>query len=242
MTKQTDTMSGDWPSHMKWSSPGHSISLFCHEMVKPQTWHQCVLSWNDQSPDIVSVGFGMKWSSPRHSICLFCHEMGLDHFMPNPTDTMSGDWSFHDKTHWCHVWSLTISWQNRLILCLGIDHFMTKHTDTMSGAVLSWNGQAPDIVSVCFVMKLSIPRHSISLCCHEMVKPHAWFQCALSWNGQAPCMVSVCFSWQNKLILCLRIDHFMTKHTDTMSGLDHFMTKQTDTMSEDWPFHDKTHR
>jgi hypothetical protein len=23
--------------------------------------------------------------------------------------------------------------------------------------------------------------------------------------------------------------------------IDHFMTKQTDTMSEDWPFHDKTH-
>jgi hypothetical protein len=97
MTKQIDTMSGAWPFHaesnwyyiwgltISWqkrliltylmSGPRHGINLFCHEMVKLQTWHQCVLAWNDQSPDMVSVGFGMKWSSPRHSICLFCHEM-----------------------------------------------------------------------------------------------------------------------------------------------------------------------
>ena len=47
---------------------------------------------------------------------------------------MSGVWSFHDKTHWYYVSGLTISWQNRLIVCLWFDHFMTKHTDTMSKA------------------------------------------------------------------------------------------------------------
>jgi hypothetical protein len=82
MTKHTDTMSVDVPFHlvlvcyvMKWSSPRHSISLFCHEMVQVQTWYQCVLSLNDQAPDIVSVCFVMKWLRPRHSISLFCHEM-----------------------------------------------------------------------------------------------------------------------------------------------------------------------
>ena len=34
-------------------------------------------------------------------------------------------------------------------------------------------------------------------------------------------------SLQNTLILCLGLDHFMTNHTDTMSGA--------------WPFHVKTH-
>jgi hypothetical protein len=127
---------------------------------------------------------------------------------------MSEAWPFHDKTDWYYVWGLTISWQNRLILCLGIEHFMTKPTHTMSEdwpfhditkSVLSWNGQASDIVSFCYVMKWSIPRHSVNLLCHEMVKPQ---------------------TWQNRLILCL--------------GLDHFMTKQPDTMSGAWPFHDKT--
>jgi hypothetical protein len=161
MTKHTDTMSGAWP-------------------LKPQTYYQCVLSWNSQSPDIVpsvlswngqapcmvSVGFVMKWSSPMHSISLLCNEMAkshawyqcvltiswqnrlmpcmeLDHFMTKQTDTMSGDWPFHEITKWYYAWSLTISWQNWLILCLRLDHFMTKQTDTKS----------PDIVSVCFVMK-----------------------------------------------------------------------------------------
>ena len=79
--------------------------------------------------------------------------LGLDHFMTKQTDTisefwpfpdkidlhyiwawMSGAWPFHDKTDWHYIWGSTISWQNRLTLCLGIDHFMTKQTDTMSGA------------------------------------------------------------------------------------------------------------
>jgi hypothetical protein len=160
------------------------------------------MSWNGQAPDIVSVCFVMKWSSPKNSIS-------------------------HDKTDWYYVWGLTISWQNRMILCLGIDHFMTTQTDTMSGA---WP-----------FLKWSIPRHSISLFCHEMVKTHAWYRCVLSWNNQALWMVSVCFvfhdkthwyhawdltiSWQNTLIPCMGLDHFMTKHTDTMHGT--------------WPFHDK---
>jgi hypothetical protein len=199
--------------------------------VKPQIQYQSVLSWNGQAPDIVSVCFVMKWSSPRHSIS-----------------------HFHDKTDRYYVCGLTISWQIRLILCLGLDHFTTKQTDTISGVkpqiqyqcVLSWNGQDPDIESVCFVMKWSNPRHNISLFCHEMVKPQIQFQSVLSWNGQAPDIVSVCLiiSWQNKLILCLGFHHYMTKHMDTISGLnifmtnrsilclwfDHFMTNQTDTM------------
>ena len=50
--------------------------------------------------------------------------------------------------------------------------------------------------------------------------------------------------WQSRLILCLGLDHFMAKHTDTMPRLHHFMTKHTDTIlvciSQVWPFHDKT--
>jgi hypothetical protein len=135
------------------------------------------------------------------------------HFITKQTDTMSGAWPFHDITDSHYVWGLTISWHNRQILCLGLDHFMTQSVLSWNGqapdivsSCLSWNGQASDIVSFCYVMKWSIPRHSVSLLCHEMVKPP--------------------ISWHNRLILCLRFDHFMTKQTDTMSGA--------------WPFHDKT--
>jgi hypothetical protein len=35
-------------------------------------------------------------------------------------------------------------------------------------------------VSVCFEMKWPSPMHGISVFCHEMVKPHAWYQYVLS--------------------------------------------------------------
>jgi hypothetical protein len=141
---------------MKWSSPRHSISLFCHEMVKPQIQYQSVLSWNGQAPEIVYV-LGLTISRQNRLILY----LGLDHFMTKHTDTMSGSWPFHDKTDRYYIWGLTISWQHRLILYLRLDHFMTKQTDTMSGA---WP-------SVYFVMKYSNLRHIISLFWHEMVKP-----------------------------------------------------------------------
>jgi hypothetical protein len=94
--------------------------------------------------------------------------LGLDHFMTKHTDTISGAWPFDDKTHWYYLWGLTISWQNTLIVFNGLDHFMTNK---LILSLLSWNGHAPDIESVCFVMKWSSPRHSISVFCHEMVKP-----------------------------------------------------------------------
>ena len=72
-------------------------------------------------------GLTISWQN-RLILCL-----GFHHFMTKHTDTISGDWPFHEKTDWYYVWGLTISWQKKLILCLGIDHFMTKHTDTMSG-------------------------------------------------------------------------------------------------------------
>jgi hypothetical protein len=151
------------------------------------------MSWNGQISDIVSVCFVMKCSSPRHSISLCCQQ----------TDTMSEIGSFHDITDWYYVWGLTISWQNSLILFLGLDHFMPKQTDTMSemwifhdktdwyysgawsfhdktdwyyvwGLTILWqNGQAPDIVSVCVVMKCSSPRYSISLFRHEIFTSQA---------------------------------------------------------------------
>jgi hypothetical protein len=46
-------------------------------------------------------------------------------------------------------------------------------------------------------------------------------------------------SWQNTLILCLGIHHFMTKQSDTMSGTWLFHYKTDGTMSGDWLFHDK---
>jgi hypothetical protein len=189
-------MSGDWPFHeknrlilfwgltiswqnrvcvvMKCSSPRHSISLFCHEIFKSQTYYQSVLAWNGQAPDI-----------------------------------------------WYYVWGSTISWQHRLILCLRLDHFMTKPTDTISEAspfhdktdsVLSWNGQAPEKVSVCVVMKCSSPRHSICLFCNEMVKTRIEYQSVLSdktdWYRYYVWGLTI--SWQNRLMLCLELDHFMT--------------------------------
>ena len=96
-------------------------------------------------------------------------------------DTMSEAWPFHDKTHWYYVWGLTISWQNRLILYLGLDHFMTKQTDTMSGARSFHN---------------------------KTDKYYVW---------------GLTISCQNQLILFVGLDHFMTTHTDNMSGA--------------WPFH-----
>jgi hypothetical protein len=110
-----------WGLTISWSNtlrPRYSIRSFCHEMVKPQTWYLFVLSWNGQSPDIVTRRFIMKWSNLRHSVSVFGHEM-----VP-----------FHDKTNRYHVWGLTISWQKERMLYLGLDHLMTKQTDTMSGA------------------------------------------------------------------------------------------------------------
>jgi hypothetical protein len=46
-------------------------------------------------------------------------------------------------------------------------------------------------------------------------------------------------SWQNRLVLGLGFDDFMTKHTDTMSRAWPFHDKQTDAISGAWPFHDK---
>ena len=105
---------------------------------------------------------------------------------------MSGDWPFHDITDWYYVWGLTISWQNRLILCLRLDHFMTKQTDTMSEV---W------------------PFHDNT----------DWYYI---WGLTISYVWGLTISWHNRMILCLRLDHFMTKQTDTMSGA--------------WPFHDKT--
>jgi hypothetical protein len=145
---------------MKWSSPRHSISLFCHEMVEPQTYNQSVLSWNGQAPDIVSVCFVMKWSSPRHSISLFCHEI------VKPQTYYQSVLSWNGQ-----AWGLTISWQNRLILCLRLHHFMTKQTDTISGASSFHDKTDWYYIWGLTIMKRSSLRHSISLLCHEMVNP-----------------------------------------------------------------------
>jgi hypothetical protein len=158
------------------------------------------MSWNCQAPDIVSVCYVMKWSIPRYSVNLLCHEMvRLDHFMTKQTDTMSGAWPFHDITDSHYVWGLTISWHNRMILCLSLDLFMTKQTDTMSGAwpfhdktdwyyvwglTISWQNRLilclrldhymtkqTDTISGASSFHGSSPRHSICLLCHEMVNP-----------------------------------------------------------------------
>jgi hypothetical protein len=172
MTKQTDTMSEVWPFHDNtdwyyiWGltiSWHNRLTLWsvCYVM-KWSISRQCesVISWNGQAPDIVSVCYVMKWSNLRHS------SLGLEHFITKQTDTMSEIWLFHDKTDWYYVWSLTILWHNRLTLCLGIYHFMTKQTDTILGL-----DHFMTIVSVCYVMKWSNLRHSISLFCDEMLKP-----------------------------------------------------------------------
>jgi hypothetical protein len=127
--------------------------------------------------------------------------------MTKHSTTMSGIWPFHDKTDRYSVWGFTISWQSTLPLCLGLNHFMTKHT--------------ADIVSVYFVLKWSIPRHSISL---------------FVMNGQSPDIVSVCFvmKWSSPR-------HFHDKtHWNYVWGLT-IHDKQTDAMCRDWPFQDKIH-
>jgi hypothetical protein len=166
---------------LKWSSTRHSSNVFCHEMVKPQTMLQSVLSWNGQAPDIVALGF--------------------DHFTTKQTDTMSGAWPFHDKTDWYYVWGLNISWQNWLTLWLGLYHFMTKPIDTISrawplhdkanwyyvwGVTFSWQNRLILCLGLdhfitnrpilClgfdhFMTKHTATRHSISLFCHEKVTP-----------------------------------------------------------------------
>jgi hypothetical protein len=196
MGKQNDTISGDWLFHEKtdwyyvW---GFTISWqnrlilclgFHHFMTKhtdttymsgarpfhdKTDWYYVwgsTISW--QTHWYYVWGFTISWQN-RLILCL-----GIDHFITKQTDTMSGVRPFHGKTEWCYVWGSTISWQNRLMLhiCLELDHFMKKQTDTMFGArPFPWNSQSPDIVSFCFPMKLSSPRHSISVLCHEMVEP-----------------------------------------------------------------------
>ena len=146
-------------------------------MVEPQTWHQCVLSWNDQSPDIVSVGFGMIWWSPRHSICLFCHEMvklqtwhqcvlSWNDQSPDIVSVGFGmKWSSprHSINLFCHEMVKLQTWHQ--CVC----HEMIN-PQILYQLDLAWNGQAPDIISICFVMKWSSTRHSISWFWHEMVK------------------------------------------------------------------------
>jgi hypothetical protein len=98
MTKHITTMSGSWSFH----------SVFCHAMVKHQTWQKCVLScngqeldivsiclsWNGQAPGIVAVCFlTISWKN-THILCLV-----LVHFMTKHTATMLGASLFHDKTH-----------------------------------------------------------------------------------------------------------------------------------------------
>jgi hypothetical protein len=111
----------------------------------------------------------MKWSNLRHSIRLIL------------------------------FWGLTISWQNRLILCLGLDHFMTTQIDTMSDALP--------------ILKCSSPRNSISLFCHEIFKSQTYYQSVLAWNGQGLTIL-----WYNRPTLCLGIDHFMKKTDWYYSG------------------------
>jgi hypothetical protein len=144
MTKQTYGETSDIVSVcfvMIWSNLRHNISLFCHDMVKPQTLYQSVLSWYGQTHDKTDWynvwGLTISWQN-RLIQCL-----RFDHIMTKQTDTMSGASPYHDKTDWYNVW----------------------------GSVLSWYGEAPDIVSVCFVMIWWNLRHCISLFCHDMVKP-----------------------------------------------------------------------
>ena len=151
---------------------------------------------------------------------------------------MSEAWPFHDKTQIYYVWGLIISWQNTLILCFVLDHLMTIHTATMSEAWTFHDKQTD-------AMYGDWPFHD------KASKLYIW---------------GLTNSWQNRLILYMGLDHFMTKQTDTMSGarsfhnktdkyyvwgltiscqnqlilfvgLDHFMTTHTDNMSGAWPFH-----
>jgi hypothetical protein len=135
----------------------------------------------------------------------------LDHFMKKNTATKFGTWPFHDKAYCYYVWCLTISWQNTLLLCLVLDHFMIKHTATMSGAWPIHDKQTDNMSG-------------------------AW-----SFHDKTHCYYVWCLtiSWQNTLLQCLVLDHFMTKHTAIMSGAWPIDDKQTDTMSGAWPFHDK---
>jgi hypothetical protein len=169
---------------------------------------------------------------------------------------MSGHWSFHEKTHTHYVWCLSISWQNTLLLCLVLHHFMTKHTATMPGAwpfhdkqIDTMSGSWPfhDKAHCCYVWCLTIAwEKTLSLCLmldHFMTKHTAILSSAWSFHDKTHCYYVWCLtnswqtdwyyvwcltiSWQNTLLLCLVLDHFMTKHTATMQGA--------------WPFHDKTH-
>jgi hypothetical protein len=194
---------------MKCLSPRHSISLFCHEIFKSQTYYQSVSRlehfitkqtdtmseiwpFHDKTDWYYVWGLTILWYN-RLTLCLGIDHfmtkqtdtiLGLEHFLTTQTDTMSGTWPFHDKTDWYYVRGLSISSQNRLILCLRFVHFSSSPRHSISlfchkifksqtyyQSVLAWNGQAPDIVSVCFIMKWWSPRNSISLFCHEMVKP-----------------------------------------------------------------------
>jgi hypothetical protein len=159
---------------MKWSNLRRSISLLswngrlilCLGPVRFMTKQTDTMSeiwpFHDKTDWYYVWDLTILWQK-RLILCL-----RFNNFMTKQTDTMSEIWPFHDITDWYYVWDWTISWHNRLILCLSLKYFMTKQTDT---SVLSWNGEASDIVSVCFVMKWSSLRHSISLFCHEMVKP-----------------------------------------------------------------------
>jgi hypothetical protein len=131
----------------------------------------------------------------------------LDHFMTKQTDTMSGAWPFHAKTNWYYVWGLIISWQNTLMPCLGLAHFMTKETDTNFIMIL--------LSIYIYIIGLGTRFNNL------LIPLHDWYYV---WGY----VWGLTISWQNRQILCL--------------GLDHFMTKQIDAISGAWPFQDKTDR
>ena len=172
---------------------------------------------------------------------------------------MSGAWSIHDKTDWYYVWGLTISLQNRLILCLGFDHLTTKETVLYLGL----NN---------FMTKPTDTMSAVSPC-HDNTHWHFIWWLNVFWciwlQNRLYYVWALINSWQNILILYLRIDHFMRKQTDTKSWarpfhditdwhhiwgstiswqnrlmlcllFHHVMTTPTETISGARPFHYKT--
>jgi hypothetical protein len=199
MTKETDTMSGARSFH-----------------DKTDRYYVCGLTISCQNQLILCLG--LHHFTTKHTDAM----SGAWPFHDKQTDTMSGDWSFHDKTHWYHVWSLTISWQNTLIPCLELDHFMTKHTDTMSGAwpfhdkthwyyvwgsTISWQKRLYNDLIVNIYMYNWIGNRFYNL----LVPLHDWYYV---WGY----VWGLTISWQNRQILCLGLDHFMTKQIVAISG------------------------
>jgi hypothetical protein len=216
---------------MKWWISRHSISLKLFFGVflvvtrdKSCKFHPFLFCWHvsyrtcafcKASSDWLQLplAFVMKWSSPRHSISLFCHEIVQPQI-----------YICHVSYRTCAFCKASSDWLQLPLAALHINrHGVTsKIRLAMSSVKMSNNKIKMD--EICRICHESLPkkhRRTIfgdTFSVFNIISSQfsgmsgAWpFHAKSNWYY----IWGLIISWQNTLMPCLELDHFMTKETDT---------------------------